>query len=187
MGFSMANYFQKSQNGQTPVESAHAAGRPKPEFKKWNKQADNRLTLSFYEIRRLACADPEWAPGLTTVTWMVKQRAEQDRAAASRQAPPNPGNPVSCPGRTTGLPDKWTTPKDLMPWKETTVQIKQARTFSPPGMKFLCIAVSAGLLFRTYMEMGMPVRFIGGRYLAYKDNLERFFAGITRQQVKRGF
>ena len=25
------------------------------EFKKWNKQADKRLTLSFYEIQRLAC------------------------------------------------------------------------------------------------------------------------------------
>ena len=41
--------------------------------------------------------------------------------------------------------------------------------------------------FKTYMEMGMPVRLICGRYRAYKDNLELFFSGITQHQVKEDF
>ena len=42
-------------------------------------------------------------------------------------------------------------------------------------------------LFQTYMEIGLPVRRIGGKYVAHKDNLDRFFLIITRQQIKDDF
>ena len=80
-------FFLHAQTGidyarQILAEEKRRDRRGKTEWKQIRR--DNHLLDC--EVMAAACADSEWAPGLTTVARMVKQRAEQDRAAA-RQAP----------------------------------------------------------------------------------------------------
>ena len=39
-------------------------------------------------------------------------------------------------------------------------------------------------MFKTFVRIGMPVRYVGGRCIAHTDNLDEFFKAITRVSPK---
>ena len=40
-------------------------------------------------------------------------------------------------------------------------------------------------MFKSFVRIGMPVRYVGGRCIAHPDNLDDFFRAITRVSPKK--